>query len=141
MNNAAVMPHLKLVPELYCENIEVTRQFYTEVFGFKVKYERPEEQFIYFTLDGVDVMVESIAGVGRRWITGEMKKPYGRGINFQWDVINIGAIYERVTRLSPASIYLSPETKSYQCDDKVALQQQFVVKDPDGYLFRFCSDC
>ena len=141
MNSVDVVPHLKLVPELYCENIDVTKYFYTEVFGFKIKYERSEEQFIYFTLDGIDVMVEGIQGTGRRWITGKMEKPFGRGINFQWDVINISVIYERVKRLSPASIYLPLETKSYQCDDKLAIQQQFVVKDPDGYLFRFCSDC
>jgi catechol 2,3-dioxygenase-like lactoylglutathione lyase family enzyme len=69
------MAKLKLVPELYCENIEETKWFYVEVFGFQIKYERLEEPFIYFTLDDVDLMVEGINGVGRRWLTGSMESP------------------------------------------------------------------
>ena len=39
------MTKFKLVPELYCEDIEVTKKFYVEVFGFEIKYERVEDQF------------------------------------------------------------------------------------------------
>lgn len=134
------MAKLKLVPELYCENIEVTKQFYVEVFGFEIKYERPTEQFVYFTLDDVDLMVEGINGIGRRWLTGPMEKPFGRGINFQWDVFDIDTLYERINRLAPNAIYLDMETKSYQCANRLAIQKQFVVQDPDGYLFRFCCE-
>ncbi|MCE0556382.1 VOC family protein [Motilimonas sp. E26] len=134
------MSNLKLVPELYCADIEVTKKFYTEVFGFEVKYERIEEQFVYFTLGGVDIMAEGIAGVGRRWLTGEMEKPFGRGVNFQWDVADIDDLYSRVKASAPDSIYLELETKEYQCADLVAIQKQFIVQDPDGYLFRFCCD-
>ena len=68
---------LKVVPELYCSDIEITRRFYVEVFGFEIKYERPEEQFVYFTLEGVDIMVEELSASGRRWLTGEMEMPFG----------------------------------------------------------------
>ena len=134
------MSNLKLVPELYCTDIYRTKQFYVDVFGFEIKYEREEEQFVYFTLDGVDIMVEGINGVGRRWLTGEMNAPLGRGVNFQWDVADIDAIYARVQQAAPNSIYLEMETKAYQVGDQVAVQKQFIVQDPDGYLFRFCSE-
>lgn len=134
------MFNFKLVPELYCEDIEVTKKFYVEVFGFEIKYERIEEQFAYFTLNGIDIMAEGINGVGRRWLTGEMEKPFGRGVNFQWDVAEIDDFYARVQAMAPRSIYLEMETKEYQCADQVAVQKQFVVQDPDGYLFRFCYD-
>ena len=75
------MSSFKLVPELYCEDIQVTKKFYIDVFGFEVKYERVEEEFVYFTLNGVDIMVEGISGMGRRWLTDKMEKPFGRGIN------------------------------------------------------------
>jgi len=65
------MSELKLVPELYCDDIEITKQFYTDVLGFNIKYQRIAEQFIYFTFDGVDIMVEDINGVGRRWLTAK----------------------------------------------------------------------
>ena len=134
------MANLKIVPELYCENIEVTKKFYVEVFGFDIKYERAEEEFVYFTLDGVDVMAEGLNGKGRRWLTGSMEKPFGRGINFQWDVHEIDALYLRIKTLAPASIYLEMETKGYQAGSTIAVQKQFVAQDPDGYLFRFCCD-
>ncbi|MDO6685005.1 MULTISPECIES: bleomycin resistance protein [unclassified Agarivorans] len=134
------MSNLKLVPELYCENIEVTKKFYVEVFGFEVKYERVEEQFAYFTLGGVDIMAEGINGVGRRWLTDKMEKPFGRGVNFQWDVSEIDDLYSRVKASVPDSIYLEMEAKEYQCAEHLAIQKQFIVQDPDGYLFRFCCD-
>ncbi|MCK6261698.1 VOC family protein [Vibrio sp. ZSDE26] len=134
------MSNFKLVPELYCQDINVTKRFYVEVFGFKIKYERIEEEFAYFTLDGVDIMAEGINGVGRRWLTEDLQRPFGRGVNFQWDVKNIDELYERVQTKAPESIYLEMEVKEYQCADYVAVQKQFIVQDPDGYLFRFCYD-
>jgi catechol 2,3-dioxygenase-like lactoylglutathione lyase family enzyme len=131
---------LKLIPELYCADIEVTKKFYLDVFGFEIEYERTKEQFIYFTLDGVDIMVEGISGSDRRRVTGVMEKPFGRGVNFQWDVADIDSIYARVKALAPESIYLDFEVKSYQCDDENIIQKQFIVQDPDGYLFRFCCE-
>lgn len=134
------MSSFKLVPELYCEDIEVTKKFYVDVLGFEVKYERVEEEFVYFTLNNVDIMAEGINGVGRRWLTGKMEKPFGRGVNFQWDVSEIDELYSRVKASAPDSIFLEMETKEYQCADKIAIQKQFIVQDPDGYLFRFCRD-
>lgn len=134
------MSSLKLIPELYCSDITKTKKFYIEVFGFEIEYERVNEQFIYFTLDGVDIMVEEISKAERRWITGEMIKPFGRGINFQWDVTDIDKLYERVQSKAASSIYLKMETQSYQCDDALVMQKQFIVQDPDGYLFRFCCE-
>jgi catechol 2,3-dioxygenase-like lactoylglutathione lyase family enzyme len=134
------MSNFKLVPELYCEDIEVTKNFYVEVFGFEIKYERVQDQFAYFTLDGVDIMAEGINGEGRRWLTGKLEKPFGQGVNLQWDVNEIDSLYARVLDTVPDSIYLEMETKEYQCAEEVAVQKQFIVQDPDGYLFRFCCD-
>jgi len=134
------MANLKLVPELYCSDIEATKAFYVDVFGFEVKYERIEEQFVYFTLEGIDIMAEGLDGVGRRWLTEKMERPFGRGVNFQWDVTEIDELYKRVLKAAPDSIYLEMEIKQYQCGDVLAEQKQFIVQDPDGYLFRFCLD-
>ncbi len=85
-------------------------------------------------------MFEGVSGNSRHWLTGELEKPFGRGVNFQWDVINLDAMYKRVKKLSADSIYLDLEIKSYRINNKTAIQKQFIVQDPDGYLFRFCSD-
>lgn len=134
------MSNFKLVPELYCLDIDVTKSFYVELFGFEIKYERPEEKFARFTLDGIDIMVECLSAGGRVWLTGELKKPFGRGVNFQWNVSDIDKMYSRVKASSPESIFLEMETRSYQCGSEVFVQKQFIAQDPDGYLFRFCSD-
>ncbi|MEZ9179190.1 bleomycin resistance protein [Vibrio cyclitrophicus] len=131
---------LRVVPELYCLDIEVSKSFFVEVLGFSVKYERPEEAFAYLTLDGVDVMLEGLNVDSRKWITDKLEVPFGRGVNFQWDVSDIDTLYQQVSDQSKASIYLTLESKSYSCDDRVAIQKQFIVQTPDGYLFRFCQD-
>lgn len=130
---------MKVVPELLCRDIQETKRFYLEVLGFEIKYERLEETFAYFTLDGVDVMVEQVDGPGRRWITAAMEIPFGRGINLQWDVGNLQELYQRVKSIKPDAIYLDLERKTYVCGERTVEQEQFIVQDPNGYLFRFCE--
>lgn len=131
---------MKVVPELLCSDIEATKDFYCRILGFEVAHERPEERFAYFTRDGVDIMAEEFDTPGRHWITGELEAPFGRGVNFQWDVKNIERLYQQVQELSPDSVYMEIETKTYQCGDKLISQRQFLVQDLDGYLFRFCEE-
>ena len=130
---------MKVVPELLCTDIHVTKAFYTEILGFQIKYERPEESFIYFTLDGVDVMCEQVSGSGRRWITGQLVKPYGRGINLQWEVSDVTKLYQKIVAARPSCIYMEMENRTYRCKEKMVQQRQFIIQDPDGYLFRFCD--
>ena len=134
------MSGLKLIPELYCSDLELTKKFYVDILGFSIDFERHDDQFVYFTLDDVDIMIECLSGPDRKWITGSLEKPYGRGVNFMWDVIDVDPIYERVKSKAPSSIYLDIEVKSYQCGEELFTQKQFIVQDPDGYLFRFCSE-
>ena len=131
---------LRVVPEFYCVDIDVSKYFYVDILGFSIKYQRPEEQFIFLTLDGVDLMLEGLNSAGRKWLTGDMNVPFGRGVNFQWDTDDIDNIYDRIQSLSPSSIYMELETKSYECNGQLATQKQFIVQDPNGYLFRFCED-
>ncbi|MDR9827015.1 VOC family protein [Vibrio sp. FNV 38] len=131
---------LRVVPEIYCFDIIVSKAYFIDVLGFDVKYERPEEEFAYLTLDGVDLMLEGMSGDTRKWVSGDLAYPLGRGINFQWDVTDIESLYQRVSSTAADSIYLVLESKSYQCGNSIATQKQFIVQTPDGYLFRFCQD-
>ena len=85
-------------------------------------------------------MAEEISDERRGWVTGDMEKPFGRGVNFQWDVAEIDKMYLRIKAMAPDSIYLEMETKSYKCGEQIVVQKQFIVQDPDGYLFRFCCE-
>ena len=71
-----------LVPELLVKSVAASTQFWCELCGFEVLYDRPEEGFAYLALGDAHVMLEQV-GVGRNWITGRLRPPLGRGINLQ----------------------------------------------------------
>ena len=131
---------LRVVPELYCTDIHTSVEFFIHVLGFEIKYQRPEEHFAYLTRSGVDLMLEGLSSPSRKWITQELVAPFGRGINFQWDVDNIDSMYADILKRAPDSIYLPMESKGYQVKEELVIQKQFIIQVPDGYLFRFCQD-
>ncbi|CAM3036877.1 bleomycin resistance protein [Vibrio rarus] len=131
---------LRVVPELYCFDVEVSKRFFINVLRFCVKYQRPQDKFVFLSRQGVDLMLEQIDSNSRKWISGEMQFPLGRGMNLQWDVDDIDALYHHVTLTEPNCIYLAIEDKPYQCGTKRITQRQFIIQSPDGYLFRFCQD-
>jgi catechol 2,3-dioxygenase-like lactoylglutathione lyase family enzyme len=133
------MPTNKVVPELQCTDIQESKAFYTKVLGFSVLYERPAETFAYLSLAGADFMLEQVNGPGRRWITGELNKPFGRGVSFQIEVERVATLYAQVLEMSPSSIFLPLEDKDYLCGNETSTNRQFIAQDPDGYLLRFAE--
>ncbi|MFA0085789.1 bleomycin resistance protein [Vibrio sp. E150_011] len=131
---------MRVVPELYCFDIQRSKDFYVNILGFRVKYERPSEAFVFLTRYGVDLMLEGLNSDGRRWITGALEYPLGRGVNLQWDTSDIDLLFSHVKSHAPDSIYLTIERKEYACDGESVIQKQFVVQDPNGYLIRFCEN-
>jgi len=126
----------KLIPELSVTDIQESLRFYTEIIGFKVEYSRPEEKFYFLSIDGAQLMVEEI---NNHWWTGELERPFGRGLNFQIEVDDVSAI---IGRLEEAGIALfRPLKESWYRGDGVEFGQlEFLVQDPDGYLLRFIQD-
>jgi len=129
----------KLVPELDVSDLAASLAFYAGVLGFGVAYERPEEGFAYLVRDGVELMLEAAAGPGRRFRTAPLEKPYGRGVNLQIAVPNVGDLYERV-RQAGHVVVLPLEDRWYRKGEAELGNRQFVVADPDGYLLRFFED-
>ena len=83
----------KLVPELSVSDINVSKQFYTDVLGFSVEYERKENKFAFLSHGEAQLMINQING---HWETGKLEYPFGRGINFQIDIDNIDIFVSRV---------------------------------------------
>jgi catechol 2,3-dioxygenase-like lactoylglutathione lyase family enzyme len=132
------MPPL-IVPELLCTDLNATKAFYIDPLGFSVTYERPEETFAYLTREGVDLMFEQVDGPGRRWLTGRLERPFGRGINLQIEARDVAGLFARVSAARPGSVYLPLEEKAYRCGTVWRANRQFLVQDPDGYLLRFAE--
>lgn len=125
----------KLIPELSVTDINKTREFYVDVLGFKICYERPEDKFIFVEKDGNQIMLEQI---NDNWNVGKMEYPFGRGINFEMTISDVDAVYERIQKAG-FKLFREMEIKDYECENEIVHQKQFLIQDPDGYLLRFVN--
>ena len=135
------MSTYKLVPELGVTDLDRSRHFYIEVLGFEVKFERPENRFVYMSLDGVDLMIEEDRvreGVSALWIIEPLDYPRGRGLNLSIDCRDASLL---VKRLAQAGVQLrKPLEENWYRDNKIEHGElNFLVQDPDGYLLRFAQ--
>ncbi len=129
----------ELVPELNCRDIAASLKFYTQILGFMILYQRPEEKFAYLKREGACLMLEQPTPTSRTWLLGELTYPYGRGVNFQIKVRDVDALYGKITAAG-LKLLLPIEEKWYRRDEHQVGSRQFVVADPDGYLLRFFQD-
>ncbi len=128
------MPHINaIVPELECVDLTASIQFYLEVLGFNVLYERPESRFAFLHLGDAQIMLKQVNGY---WETGLLEHPFGRGINFQITVPNITDLISRIEKAGVA-LFDEPKTWWYRTGTTERGQAEFLVQDPDGYLLRF----
>lgn len=124
-----------LVPELSVTDIAASRRFYCDILGFSVRYERPEEGFVYLALGAAELMLDQ-SGAGRDWVTAPMAYPRGRGVNFQIEVDDLTPILARLAEAG-IGLFAPLEIKNYAIGADSLSQRQFCVQDPDGYLLRF----
>ena len=47
------MKYNDLIPELVVSNINISKDFYVNMLGFKVEYERGEDKFIFISLGNI----------------------------------------------------------------------------------------
>ena len=140
-----------LTPELDVCDLATSLRVYLEVLEFRVLFERSAERFAYLGRDGAEVMIEEAAGPGRRFRTAPLETPYGRGVNFQLRVTDVDAMLVRAVERG-AEIVVPMEERWYRVDvaqpggrwqqagPTEAGNRQFVVADPDGYLWRPFAD-
>lgn len=140
----------RLVPELDVSDLDASLDFYIQLIGFTLIFERPKERFAYLDLEGSNLMIQEASGPGRRFRTAPLEQPFGRGINFQIAIADVDSVYERV-RSGGHEPLIPMEERWYDVDvlapsgrwdstgPIAAGNRQFVIADPDGYLWRFFS--
>lgn len=121
-----------LIPELSVTNIEKSKEFYLNL-GFKIMYERKEDKFCFLYLEDNQIMIEEI---NNNWNVGEMKYPFGNGINISMTVSDIDSFYESIIS-KKIVLFKKIKTSKYRVDDIIYEDKEFLLQDPDGYLLRF----
>lgn len=121
-----------LIPELTVSNIEESKKFYTNL-GFKIVYERIENKFCFLQLEKNQIMIEEKNG---NWNTGELKYPYGNGINISMQVSDVEKMFNDLKE-SKQKFFLELEVHKYRVGKKFFEDKEFLIQDPDGYLLRF----
>lgn len=129
---------MNLTPELSLRDFAISLKFYTQVLGFTVRYQRPEEGFAFLELGDARLMIDQLR-LGRDWQTAPLEYPWGRGVNFQIMVSELDPLLERL-HLAATPLFADVEEKWYRKNQLEVGQRQFLVQDPDGYLLRFAQD-
>ena len=132
-------PRSRLVPELLVTDTPTSLRFWRDILGFHILYDRPEQGFAAIERDGVEFMLEQ-RGTGpverlNIWDTGPLERPFGRGINFEIGVDDIGVLLDAL-RAVHWPIFFGPEERWYRAEQQEIGVRQFLVQDPDGYLLR-----
>ena len=123
-----------LIPELSVSNIEVSKEFYLNI-GFEIKYERPEDKFIFLEFENNQIMIEEI---NNNWNTGELEYPFGRGINLSMTVKNLEKYYNDLLNKN-IKFFKKLMINEYEVNNDIYFDKEFLIQDPDGYLLRFNS--
>ena len=127
----------KNIPELSVTNLSKSLDFYKTA-GFKIEYERPENKFAFISLGEIQFMLQEITD-NDKWEVAPLIYPFGNGINFQLEVVNIELIYNNFKNNNYKIAY-DIEENWYRQNDKSLGNKEFLIQDPDGYLLRFSED-
>lgn len=128
-----------IIPELAVTDFVHSLQFYRDILGFSVLYQRPEEGFAMLALHAGRLMIDQ-SDIGRTFGIHDtvLEYPYGRGVNLQIEVPEVTPLLQAL-EIAGIALYLPLEEKWYRMDRLEIGQRQFIVPDPDGYLLRFCQ--
>lgn len=125
----------KLIPELSVSNIKRSKDFYL-MLGFNIMYEREEEKFVFFELNGCQIMIQENNG---NWNTGSLEFPYGRGINISMEIKGVEELYNYLMK-HKYPVYSEIMYNEYDVNGVKYIDKEFLIQDPDGYLLRFSEE-
>ena len=96
-------------------------------------YERIENKFCFMQLENNQIMIEEI---NKNWNLGELKYPFGNGINISMSVKDVEKFYNDLKEKN-IKFFLKLEVHRYRVDNEIYEDKEFLIQDPDGYLLRF----
>ncbi len=127
-----------LIPELIVSDFNRSLNFYRDLIGFEVRYERPEERFAFLELGDIQLMLlaDNDSQHSQHSKTGDLEYPRGQGINFSLRIDDLSRIAE-LLETAGISLRIPIRDQWHRQDDQLHGEKQLWVMDPDGYLLRF----
>ena len=126
------MDYNAVIPEFMVSNIEQSRSFYCDLLGFTIEYERPEEKFLFLSLEDCQLMLEE----GTKDELVELTYPFGRGVNISFGIKDVPRLYQKLIK-SDYPIHRPLTKREFRVDEQYIYPHEFAVLDPDGYFLRF----
>ena len=126
------MDYQAVIPEFVVSDLEKSRNFYCDLLGFSVEYERPEEKFLFLSLEECQLMLEE----GTPEELANLTYPFGKGVNLSFGIKDVPQLYQKVTEAN-YPIYRPLTKRTFRVGDHYIYPHEFAVLDPDGYFLRF----
>src|SRR5580704_10728671 len=93
-----------LVPEFYVLDFEKSLNFYTQILGFKIEYQREDLEtqktyFAFLSYQESQLMIQ-LEDDNEDWHNGKPEYPFGRGINFQIRTDNAERLFDKLKKIN-----------------------------------------
>jgi len=129
-----------LEPELYVTDFQKSLNFYNNILGFIIEYQRENPSFAFLSYQGSHIMIQELdLDEDKAFITGSFEYPLGRGINFQIDTNNVQKISDSLKGCR-YPLRRDIQDSWYKVNNNLIGCRQILVQDPDGYLLRFSQN-
>lgn len=86
------MDYQAVIPEFVVSDIEKSRHFYCDLLGFSVEYERPEEKFLFLSLEDCQLMLEE----GNAEELSQLTYPFGHGVNISFGIKDVPQLHQKL---------------------------------------------
>ena len=126
------MNYNAVIPEFMVSNLEKSRSFYCALLGFTIEYERPEENFLFLSLEDCQLMLEE----GTKDELAKLSYPFGRGVNISFGIKDVPSLYQKLLE-ADYPIHRPLTKREFRVGDSFIYPHEFAVLDPDGYFLRF----
>ena len=126
------MDYNAVIPEFLVSNMEQSRSFYCDLLGFRIEYERPEENFLFLSLEDCQLTLEE----GPKDQLAELTSPFGRGVNISFGIADVSQLHQKLLE-ADYPIHRPLTKREFRVGDSFIYPHEFAVLDPDGYFLRF----
>ena len=126
------MNYNAVIPEFMVSNLEKSRSFYCDLLGFTIEYERPEEKFLFLSLEDCQLMLEE----GAKDELAKLSYPFGRGVNISFGIKDVPSLYQKLLE-ADYPIHRPLTKREFRVGDSFIYPHEFAVLDPNGYFLRF----